>query len=761
MKRDTLGFRIGRLLLWLGMILLLLVAGVGMLLEQTLPRQNGTIRVAGTKAPVEIGRDAMGVVTVRASSEADAAFAMGFAHAQDRLFQMDLMRRLGAGRLSEVLGAGTLDTDRFMRKLGLYRVAEANYRNLPADAQALFQAYANGVNAFLARRDSLLPAEFMALRYHPEPWRPADSIVWGRLMALWLSTNFDDEQLRQLMSTRLSPQDMQWIFPAAQRLSQREDLPGMPAMGASNNWVIAGRLTASGKPLLANDPHLGLNLPSTWYLARIEFEGRVLAGATAPGVPVVVIGRNDHVAWGFTTAYADTQDLFVETLLDGGQYATPDGPRPLIRRQEVIRVKGEKPVTIEVQSTRHGPLMDVDPAQHRGYALAWTGLRLDDGTGLALLEMNRAQTASQFRDALRNFDSPAQNAVFADDAGNIGYIMAGRIPIRAQVADQSQMPVAGTEGVHDWVGVIPFDGLPQGKNPPEGYLATANNRTMAPDYPYFIGGKFDFDYRIRRIRQLMTTTPRHTLDSMAAMQMDSLSPAAQELVPLLLAKQPEPALAAWDFTMDRDAPEPLIFTAWLRALAHVMLDTRLGENFSDVWFWDAPLLIEALKGGPDAALCDDPKTPAIEDCAADIRLAHSQAMAALTAAYGADRSRWRWGDAHRAHFPNAFLSHIPLLAEWFDLALPADGDNFTLNRASPRVEDATGARFDDIHGASLRAIFDLAALDRSRFVIAGGQSGNPVSGHYADFAPLWRDGQYVEMTGTASNRLQLLPEVRP
>ena len=273
MKRDTLGFRIGRLLLWLGMILLLLVAGVGMLLEQTLPRQNGTIRVAGTKAPVEIGRDAMGVVTVRAGSEADAAFAMGFAHAQDRLFQMDLMRRLGAGRLSEVLGAGTLDTDRFMRKLGLYRVAEANYRNLPADAQALFQAYADGVNAFLARRDSLLPAEFMALGYRPEPWRPADSIVWGRLMALWLSTNFDDEQLRQLMSTRLSPQDMQWIFPAAQRLSQREDLPGMPAMGASNNWVIAGRLTASGKPLLANDPHLGLDLPSTWYLARIEFDG--------------------------------------------------------------------------------------------------------------------------------------------------------------------------------------------------------------------------------------------------------------------------------------------------------------------------------------------------------------------------------------------------------------------------------------------------------------------------------------------------------
>ena len=761
MKRDTLGFRIGRLLLWLGMIVLLLVAGVGMLLEQTLPRQNGTIRVAGAKAPIEIGRDAMGVVTVRAGSEADAAFAMGFAHAQDRLFQMDLMRRLGAGRLSEVLGAATLRTDEFMRKLGLYRVAEANYRNLPADVQALFQAYADGVNAFLARRDSLLPAEFMALSYRPEAWRPADSIVWGRLMAWELSTNFADESLRQRMSAHLSPQEMQWIFPTAQRLSEREDLPWIPAMGASNNWVIAGRLTASGKPLLANDPHLVLRLPSTWYLARLEFDGRVLAGATAPGVPSIVIGRNEHVAWGFTTAFADTQDLFVETLLDDGQYATPDGPRPLIRRQEVIRVKGEKPVTIEVQATRHGPLMDVDAARHRGYALAWTALRLDDGTGQALLAMNRAQTAAQFREALRNFDSPAQNAVFADDGGNIGYIMAGRIPIRAKVVNQSQLPVGGGEGGNDWVGVIPFDNLPQARNPPQGYLATANNRTMAPDYPYFISGKFDFDYRVRRIRQLIATTSRHSLDSMAAMQMDSLSPAAQELVPLLLAKQPEPALAAWDFTMNRDAPEPLIFTAWLRALAHVMLDTRLGENFSDVWFWDAPLLIEALKGGPASALCDDPKTPAIEDCAGDIRLAHEQAMAALTAAYGADRSRWRWGDAHRAHFPNPFLSHIPLLAGWFDLALPTDGDNFSLNRASPRVDDATGARFDDIHGASLRAIFDLANLDRSRFVICCGQSGNPVSDHYADFAPLWRDGQYVTMVGTVSNRLRLEPEVRP
>jgi penicillin amidase len=760
MKRETVWSRLGRLLLWLVAFLLLIVAGVAMLLGQTLPRQTGRIQLAGLRAPAEIGRDAMGVVTIRAQSEADAAFALGYAHAQDRLFQMDLTRRLGAGRLSEVIGPATLRTDEFMRRLGLYRVAEANYKSLPADARALFQAYADGVNAYLAHRGSLLAPEFLMLGYRPEPWRPADSIVWGRLMAWQLSGNWGDEELRQTMATHLTPQELEWIWPVAQRLTRRDDLPWIPAGGASNNWVIAGKLTTTGKPLLANDPHLGLELPGTWYLARLEIAGHVLAGATAPGVPAVIIGRNNHVAWGFTTAYADTQDLFVETLLDKGQYVTPEGPRPLIRRQEVIRVYGAKPVVIEVAATRHGPLIETDDAHHRGYALSWTGFRPDDQTGAALLAMDRARTASEFYASLQGFESPVQNAVFADDAGNIGYIMAGRIPIRAKLKDQSQSPVPGDRRDYDWVGVIPFDHLPQERNPSSGYLATANNRTMAPDYPYFIGGKFDYDYRIQRIRQMIAATPHHSLDSMAAMQLDTLSLAAQELLPLMLAVQSDPDLATWDLRMDRDAPEPLIFTAWLRELGHVLLDTRTGDEFSEVWLWDAPLVNEALTGKAAAGLCDDPKTPVVEDCASDIRLAYQRAIAKLTAAYGPDRAAWRWGNAHRAHFPNLLLSRIPMVSALFDLALPADGDNFTLNRASPRVNDPTGARFDDVHGASLRAIFDFSNLDRSRYVIAGGQCGNPLSAHYADFTLLWRDGQYVTMVGADGNRLMLLPEVR-
>jgi penicillin amidase len=754
------------LLLWLAGLLLLAVAGLGSILELTLPRGAGRIEVAGPEsagpgADVEIGRDLRGVVTIRASSEADAAFAIGFAHAQDRLFQMDLTRRLGAGRLSEIVGPGALATDQFMRRLGLARVAEANYRALPDEARRLLDAYAAGVNAYLARADNLPAPELLLLGYRPEPWHGADCLIWGRLMAWQLSANWSDEKLRSLLAASLPAQTLAAVWPLTQRLSLRSDESWLSPGGASNNWVVDGAHSVTGKPLLANDPHLGLTLPGTWYLARFEIGRRVLAGVTAPGVPLVLIGRNDHLAWGFTTADADTQDIFVETLLDDGQYATPDGPRPLARRQEVIRVRGSAPVTIEALESRHGPLLETDQANHRGYALAWEGLRTQDRTAFGLLSMSRATTAAEFRAALRDFESPVQDVVYADDSGGIGFIMAGRIPVRAHLLDQSEMPVPGDRADDDWISTIPFDGLPQGMNSPEGYFATANNRVIAPGYPYFIAARFDLDYRIDRIRQLIAAAPRHSLATMQAMQMDDLSLAAQALTPLLLAHVREPALAGWDGRMDRGSAAPLVFLAWLRELARLMLEPRLGADFPAVWSWDASMIAEALGGGRAAVLCDDPRTPPVEDCAKLVIAAHERALGSLTAAYGADRGRWRWGDAHRAHFPNSVLSRLPVIGAWFDLDLAADGDYFTVDRGVPRIADPTGARFDDLHGASLRAIFDLGAPDRSLFVIAGGQSGNPVSAHYADFTGLWQDGRYVTMVGADSSRLRLVPAPAP
>jgi penicillin amidase len=750
-----------RLALWVVAIVLLAFAGIGSLLLGTLPRQDGTVRLPGLEGPVAIARDGAGVVTIRASGDADAAFALGFAHAEDRLFQMDLTRRLGAGRLSEIMGEPGLRADRFMRRLGLYRVAQANYDHLPAEAQQLFQAYAAGVNAFLLRRDNLLPPEFLLLRYRPEPWKPADSLVWGRLMAWQLSGNWRDERLRRDLAGRLSPQLMQLLWPTTQRVSWLEDPAWMPLPGASNNWVLAGNRSVTGKPILANDPHLGLELPAPWYLARIETPGRRLTGATAPGVPMIIIGDNGHVAWGFTTTQADTQDLFVETLIDGEDYKTPDGAAPLVRRAETIHVRGAPDVVETVLETRHGPLIDTDPLTHRGYALAWTGLRPADRTALGLLGMNRAANATAFREALRDFESPVQNVVYADTGGAIGFMAAGRIPIRRQLADGSQMPVPGDRADYEWTGVIPFDALPQGSNPPDGYFATANNRVVDDSYPYFITARWDANYRIDRIRQMLAQRPKHDLDEMAAMQLDSHSSAAEELVPLLLAKQPEPALVGWDRRAVRGAAAPLIFTAWLRELAHGLLDDKLGADFYDFWSWDAPLIADALRGGRAAALCDDGRTEIVEDCALQVRRAHERAMKALAAVYGPDMAAWHWGNAHRARFPHALFGRIPGLRQWFDLGLPAEGDNFTVNRASPRIDDPAGAAFDDMHGAGLRAIFDLADLDRSRFVIAGGQSGNPFSAHYADFARLWQSGRYVTIVGDQQKLLTLEPEAAP
>lgn len=748
----------GRLALWASTLVLLALGALATILMATLPTLDGAIAVPGASAGIEIQRDEMGIVTIRAGSDADAAFALGYAHAQDRLFQMDLTRRLGAGRLSEVIGAATIETDRFMRRVGLYRVAEENLTHLPDDVRHFLQAYANGVNAYLARRDSLPAPEFLLLGYRPEPWTPADSLVWGRLMAWQLSGNWRDERLRQALADRLPAQVMQALWPVTQKHALLDD-PQWPLLnsGASNNWVLAGTRSVTGKPILANDPHLALDMPAAWYLARLETPSGRLAGASAPGVPLIVIGDNGHVAWGFTTTQADTQDLFVETLLPGGRYATPFGPQPLLSRDETIGVKGGAPVVEHVLETRHGPLIQIDQATQRAYALAWTGLAPDDRTAAALLAMSHAPNAMAFHDALRRFNSPVQNVVYADDAGNIGFATVGRIPIRKTLVEDSLMPVPGETSDYDWIGMIPFDALPQGMNPPAGYFATANNRVTDANYPYFVTARWDADYRIDRIRQMIEARPKHDLDSMTAIQRDTYSLAAETLVPLLLASEPDARLSAWNRRMDRADAAPLIFDAWIRELAHGLLDEDLGNAFSEFWFWDTKILIDALKGGPAAQLCDDRRTPVVEDCAWQVRQAHDRAMKALADAYGSDPSSWRWGAAHRAHFPHPLFQHLPVLQAWLDPNIPTDGDFFTVGRAVPQVEDPTGASFDNVFGAGLRAVFDLADLDRSRFVIAGGQSGNPVSSHYGDFIKSWRDGVYFTILGRGRNRLTLNP----
>jgi len=774
-----------------GLLVLAIVVGAGgyLWLRTSLPQTTGSIAVQRLGAKAEIARDGDGVVTIRAQSEADAFYALGFAHAQDRLFQMDMMRRLGAGRLSEVVGAATVNTDKMMRILGLYRLAEASLAKLPNDMRVTMEAYAAGVNAFLDTRSGSLPPEFALLGYTPEKWRPADSLVWGRLMALQLSGNWSEELLRYRLAARLTPAQLNELWPAppgdelgipqAQKPDDHAGLaPSLPEVlrgrGASNNFVVAGSRSATGKPLLANDPHLGLSAPIQWYLVRIETPTLTLAGVTAPGAPMLIIGHNGRVAWSFVTTQSDTQDLFLEKLLPGDptSYLAPAGPLAFETRNEIIKVDGADDVAFTVRRSRHGPILSDAPAlawsdRTQVLSLAWPGLDADDGTAAALYRMNRAHSAEELLTAAEGFGSPMQNILYADTQGHIGFIAPGRMPMRKKLNAASQMPAPGWTGDYDWTGYQPVDTLPQTVDPKEGWIATANNDIRPVDYSRFLSGRWEPPYRYDRIAELLEATPQQTPDTLAAIQLDDKSVAAEEILPTLLdaiapdASPDSPAtrasilLKAWDFRMARDRPEPLIFTAWMAELDKAILGDKLGDLFEDYASWN--LLDGARLVGPlESPWCDDTRTPEIETCKTQINRAWHAALDKLAAAYGRNPADWRWGDAHQARFSHPMFDRIPILRDLVHDPIATDGDDTTVNVASPRV-DFDSVVYPDVHGAGLRAIFDLADLDRSRFIIAGGQSGNPLSAHYRDFVARWRDGRTIELEGKGEEVLTLVP----
>ncbi len=767
------------------------IAGGYLWLRGSLPMTEGRIAAAGLKAPVELLRDADGIVTIRAQSLRDAYFAVGYAHAQDRLWQMDFMRRSAAGRLSEVVGPATLWLDRLMRGLGLYRVAEANVQNLGPEAKAALEAYAAGVNAFLAAPGGPWPPEYYLLRYRPEPWRPADSMVWGRLMALQLSGNWRDEIRRSRLARDLTEDQIAFLWPAyptdgpistggllgphgeapPRRLSEILPWRWMPK-SASNSWVLSGERTASGMPILANDPHLALRSPGTWYLVRIETPDRILAGATAPGVPFVIVGHNGRVAWGFTTTESDTQDLFIERLsgAEGRSYETPDGPRPFEVRTETIEVRGEAPVVLTVRATRHGPVLSdflPEAAQVAGagevVALAWPALEPDDGAGDAFVAMARARDGADFVSALRRFHSPQQNIVYADSGGAIGLIAPARVPLRRK--GDGRRPVPGWTGAYDWSGFIPFEELPRSVNPPRGRIVAANNRLVPDDYPHLISADWGYPHRAARIEEMLdAAAPRSGLEQHLAFQLDNLSSGARELLPLLLAAEPkgEPArqahglLQAWDHLMDRSRPEPLIFYAWIGELNQRLLGDELGDHYAEFARVDMRLIKRVLSEGTN--WCDDVRTTATESCDEQLSAALEAALADLAESFGADLTDWRWGAAHTADFPHPVISRLPVLDKLFGFALETDGGNTTVNRGAVGFTGNPHIRFNNVHGAGYRAVYDLADLDNSRFMIAIGQSGNPLSPHYGDLAERWRDGDYVKLDGKATaQRLLLTP----
>ncbi len=742
------------------LLVLLIAAGatLGGVLWWSLPPSRLVVEIPGLSGPVDVSLDQDGVPRVHAATALDGAAALGFVHARDRMFQMDLMRRNASGRLSEIAGPLTLRLDRTMRVLGLRRRAEADLPNLPAETRALLDAYARGVNAWIAARGRFSAPEFI-LSGAPEPWTPVDSLLWGKTMGLWLSSNWRTKISRLSLAGKLDPRIVEELWPpdiadgkphaaletdphiarAAARLAAV--MPAYPGpftlpSSASNEWAVDGAHSATGAPLLAGDPHLAFGKPGIWYLARIETAEGILAGATAPGVPFLVIGHNGHIAWTFTTTGADVQDVFVETPTRDGGYLTPDGPRPFTIREERIRVRGGPVEVLRVRETRHGPVIsDLDDPNGPVLAVAMGNLAPGDTAAAGLEALNRAGDITEAGRAAGMISAPAQNLLVADRE-RIALYVTGRIPVRRN--PDGREPVAGADGAHDWIGLASGAQLPRYVAPAGGRLVNANERIAPPNFPIFLGQDWFGDWRARRIHEMLDATDRHSVEGFARMQMDVQSAYARQILPAMLASDAPPGPAAqarallqgWDGTMAQDLPQPLIFNQWLdefylRVLAQVGIPRAIGGPKAET--------VAFVLSPAGAHWCGG-------DCTDLLRQSLVAAVDGLRKRHGDDPASWRWGEAHRAVFAHPLLRAIPVLGWLTTSRTPVPGDDSTVDRQGARAPD-----YDSVHGAAYRGVYDLADLDRSRFVIAPGQSGHPLSSHAGDFISRWRGGDMITL----------------
>ena len=778
--------------------------------ERVLPQQDGTLAAPGLAAPVRIERDADGVPTLHATSLRDAAYALGVVHAQDRLWQLETHRRIGAGRLAEAFGAGALDTDRFLRALAVRRAATAQWAALKGEARELLEAYAQGVNG-VQRNLRARPPEFVILGLQTEDWTPIDSLAWAIMMAWDLGGNWSSELLRLQLAQTLSVERIAELMPPVpgdQRpatadyaaLYRSLNLDGrtrtafgrLPALApesgvegvGSNNWVLAGSHTTTGTPLLANDPHLKLSAPALWYLVRIEVPGLKLAGVTMPGLPLVVLGQSADLAWGFTNTGPDVQDLYLERVdpADPGRVQSPEGWTPIESTTEIIKVKGRPDVPVTVRRTRHGPVISdagiadtvLGPKERPAYLLAlrWTALDADFDAVTPAIGMQRARSVDEFVAASRGWVAPMQNMVVADRGGRIGFVAPGRVPVRGPHHDlHGKAPAPGWDARYDWTGWVPADETPREFDPARGWIATANQRIVDAAYPHFLGSDWAAPYRQQRIEQVLTARPRHSLDDLAALQADIKSLAVEPLLPWLRKARPAhpllPVVAAeiesFDGTMDAGRIAPLIFWSWARQLTLGVFSDEVGETLlprtlGTRSFRDA---LEGVLARNDSWWCDDKRTPAVETCEQQNTRALGRALDELELRYGADPSNWIWGRAHQARSEHRPFSRVPVLKDLFELRTPVGGDTYTVNvsRVSLRPDATTGELFLDEHGPSMRALYDLGDPARSRVMFSSGQSGIVFSPRYRSFVKPWAAVQYRPLWSAAppAATLQLVP----
>jgi penicillin amidase len=777
--------------------------------RRSLPDFSANATVDGLTAPIDIIRDADAVPHIFAGTRRDALFGLGYVHAQDRLWQMEFQRRIGLGRLSEVFGAATVPQDRFLRTVGFARAAREAWARMPEATRADVNAYVAGVNAFLsAHHGGALPPEFSLLRFEPEPWTGSDVVLWAKMMAWDLSSNYavellrddlvravGDARMRQLMPPYAEgglsivqgppgPASSAWLPPPSEPAGVAPNTVASNTFGAlttalstghpavrdvllggavaeglgSNNWVVDGTMTASGKPLLANDPHLGIKAPSTWYLAHMSAGDFDVIGATLPGTAAVAIGRNRSIAWGMTNVAADVQDLYRERVDARGTSAMFRGvPEPITFVSETIAVKGGPPVVFDVRVTRHGPLVSdainannahlpqgPRPEPIEPLALRWTALDPDDTTSAAFLALNTARDWTTFTTALRSFVVPSQNFVYADVEGHIGYYAPGRIPVRAH--GDGAMPADGWTGDAEWTGWIPFEALPHLFDPPGHVIVTANQRPAWSGYPYMLGLEWPEPYRAARITALLHGRTRLTADDFAAIQADTVSLQARAVLPALLAHaRPRDAddvraldlLRRWDQDATGASAATAIFEAWFLRLAPTIAGDELGPRTLDSYagrFSSVTRFLVNTLAADEGGWCDDTRTPAVETCDDAVTTALHAAVTDLTGRLGRDMTAWRWDAVHRATFPHQGLDAVRLLRPILSRSAPHGGDWSTVNVGTP----AADRPFEQHSASGYREIIDLSPANDSRYLLDLGESGHPLSRHYDDFLQDWQ-----------------------
>jgi penicillin G amidase len=759
------------------------------LARRPLPKQEGTIELAGLEGPVRVRRDRWGVPHVEAASASDLWFAEGFCHGQDRLWQMDFYRRALSGRVSEFAGAEGLPVDRLMRTLGMRRAAERETASLEPELLALLERFCAGVNAAAASARAL-PFEMQLLRLEFEPWCPADILGLGKLLAFGLSTNWEKELLRADMTRALGPELAARLDPGypadnpvvtqepwsgdglglAEQIDAVRRSIGMAAEASgSNNWAVSGALSATGSPLIAGDPHLPQSMPGIWYQVGLTLGDRTVRGASLPGMPGVYMGQNDDVCWTFTNVMADVQDLFVERV-EGDRYLFEDEWLPLEVVREEIAVKGrDAPEVLDVRITHHGPLVNAALGADDAEPLALRWITLDQPTAFkGMFELHWIRSGPELVATLEGHTSPASNLIWADRHGSIGYKLIGRLPLRR--GGCPDLPKPGWDGEFEWEGAVPYDELPEVIDPESDFLITANNRIVGDDYPHHITSDWLDGFRARRIEELLRAREEHDLEGFEAMQSDNLSipglEAARRLGRLRPTGQREVSalerLRSWDGRLDPDSIAGTIYQAFLLRLAREVARAAIGDrdlcerwldradngftpHVTSPWRWHSHLMNlweegdEELIGRPWDDLVLEALAGALDD---------------LSDRFGPDPDGWRWGHVHEMEFPHPLGEANPLLRKLLNRSLRAGGAQETVSQIAYDPNDPYKA----VWAPSWRMVADPTAPERSRWQMFTGQSGHPASPHYDDLQADWLEGRTQPMAGEGPWRqLDLVP----